>query len=43
MSSIFELFGSIVLDTSWAEKALAKVSKAGQKVGCVLSKGFKLS
>lgn len=43
MSSIFELFGSIVLDTSWAEKALAKVSKAGQKVGGVLSKGFKLA
>lgn len=43
MSSIFELFGSIVLDTSGAEKALAKVSKAGQKVGGVLSKGFKLA
>lgn len=43
MSSIFELFGSIVLDTSWAEKALAKVSKAGQKVGGVLSKGFKVA
>lgn len=43
MSSIFELFGSIVLDTSWAEKALAKVSKAGQKVGGVLGKGFKLA
>lgn len=43
MSSIFELFGSIVLDTSGAEKALAKVSKAGQKVGSVLGKGFKLA
>lgn len=43
MSSIFELFGSIVLDTSGAEKALAKVSKAGQKVGGVLGKGFKLA
>lgn len=43
MSSIFELFGSIVLDTSGAEKALAKVSKAGQKVGGALSKGFKLA
>lgn len=43
MSSIFELFGSIVLDTSGAEKALAKVSKAGQKVGGALGKGFKLA
>lgn len=43
MSSIFELFGSIVLDTSGAEKVLAKVSKAGQKVGSVLGKGFKLA
>lgn len=43
MSSIIELFGSIVLDTSGAEKALAKVSKAGQKVGGVLGKGFKLA
>jgi hypothetical protein len=43
VSSIFELFGSIVLDTSGAEKALAKVSKAGQKVGSVLGKGFKLA
>lgn len=43
MSSIFELFGSIVLDTSGAEKALTKVSKAGQKVGSVLGKGFKLA
>lgn len=43
MSSIFELFGSIVLDTSGAEKALAKVSKAGQKVGGVLGKGFKVA
>lgn len=43
MSSIFELFGSIVLDTSGAEKALAKVSKAGQKVGSTLGKGFKLA
>ena len=43
MSSIFELFGSIVLDTSGAEKALANVSKAGQKVGSVLGKGFKLA
>ena len=43
MSSIFELFGSIVLDTSGAEKALAKVSKAGKKVGSLLGKGFKLA
>lgn len=43
MSSIFELFGSIVLDTSGAEKALAKVSKAGRKVGGALGKGFKLA
>lgn len=43
MSSIFELFGSIFLDTGGAEKQLAKISKAGQKVGGVLGKGFKLA
>lgn len=43
MSSIFELFGSIVLNTGGAEKQLAKISAAGKKVGGVLGKGFKLA
>lgn len=43
MSSIFELFGSIMLNTGGAEKQLAKISAAGKKVGGVLGKGFKLA
>lgn len=43
MSSIFELFGTIALNTGGAEKQLAKISAAGKKVGSVLGKGFKLA
>lgn len=43
MSSIFELFGTIALNTGGAEKQLAKISAAGKKVGGVLGKGFKLA
>lgn len=42
-SSIFELFGTIALNTGGAEKQLAKISAAGKKVGSVLGKGFKLA
>lgn len=43
MSSIFELFGTIALNTGGAEKQLAKISAAGKKVGGVLGKGFKVA
>lgn len=43
MSSIFELFGTIALNTGGAEKQLAKISAAGKKVGSVLGKGFKVA
>lgn len=43
MSSIFELFGTIALNTGGAEKQLAKISTAGKKVGSVLGKGFKVA
>lgn len=43
MSSIFELFGTIALNTDGAEKQLAKISAAGKKVGSVLGKGFKVA
>lgn len=42
-SSIFELFGTIMLNTGGAEKQLANISAAGKKVGSVLGKGFKLA
>lgn len=42
-SSIFELFGTIMLNTGGAEKQLANISAAGKKVGGVLGKGFKLA
>lgn len=42
-SSIFELFGTIALNTGGAEKQLAKISAAGKKVGSVLGKGFKVA